>query len=113
MKQKIKPVKLPDIFQQACVASSLPQPVAEFQFHPDRKWRIDYYFQHDTRRVALEVEGGVYTGGRHTRSAGFLGDIEKYNALSVAGIFLVRVTPGELLRAATFNTIKAVLYGQD
>lgn len=100
-----------EIFRQVCRTMRLPEPQPEFAFHPARKWRIDFYFEANGRKVALEVEGGVFTGGRHTRAAGFLGDIEKYNHLAMQQIFLVRCTPSNLMKLETLNVVKAVLYG--
>lgn len=111
MISKYKPAPAPAIFQQVCKTYRLPEPIPEFMFHPDRKWRCDWFFEANGRRVALEVEGGIHTGGRHTRAAGFKGDIEKYNALSMRGIFLIRVTPDSLMSTSTFTSLKAVLYG--
>lgn len=64
--------------------------VPEFRFHETRRWRFDY--AHPVLRIALEVEGGVWSGGRHTRGAGFLGDIEKYNTATAAGWSVFRCT---------------------
>jgi len=89
----------------------LPKPVQEYKFHPVRKWRIDYYFEANGRKVGLEVEGGIWTGGRHTRGAGFAGDMEKYNAAAAMGITIVRVVPGDLLKLKTFELVKKTLYG--
>jgi very-short-patch-repair endonuclease len=91
-------------FIQACVTFGLPKPVVEYRFHPKRMWRIDYYF-HEAR-VAVEVEGGIWTKGRHTRGAGFAGDIEKYNEMTCHGIRLLRTTPDGLLTSKTLNYIK-------
>lgn len=102
-----------DLFPNACVQFGLPKPTPEYKFHPTRKWRIDYYFEANGRRVGLEVEGGVWTGGRHTRGAGFKGDMEKYNASGAMGITIVRVTPGELLKIETFNLVKKTLYASN
>jgi len=57
--------------------------VKEYQFHKTRKWRFDYaIIEH---KIAIEVEGGVYTNGRHTRGSGFLKDIKKYNTATCEG----------------------------
>ena len=55
--------------------------VPELAFHPTRKWRFDYAWP--AKMVALEVEGGTYTGGRHTRGAGYANDIAKYNIATI------------------------------
>lgn len=41
--------------------------------------------------VAVEIEGSVWTKGRHTRGSGFMADMEKYNALAEQGILLFRI----------------------
>ncbi len=41
----------------------------------------------------MEIEGGIWTGGRHVRPAGFKADCEKYNALAVQGYALLRILP--------------------
>ena len=71
-------------------ALSLPVPEREYRFHPGRQWRFDFAWP--DHRLALEVEGGLYRGGRHVRPAGFEADCEKYNAAALAGWTLLRVT---------------------
>lgn len=107
-----KPAPSTRLFLLACIAFKLPQPVPEYRFHPKRKWRIDYYFEANGRKVGLEVEGGVWEkgGGRHNRAKGFIADMEKYNAATVAGIQIIRVTPGDLLKTETFEMVKRALY---
>lgn len=97
-------------FSRMCTDAGLPKPIAEYRFHNKRKWRVDYYFETDDIRVALEVEGGVYTYGRHNRAIGFIADMEKYNALTTAGIFLLRVVPKDLLKADTIKLIRLALH---
>ena len=46
--------------------------VAEYRFHPGRDWRFDFAIP--SRRVAVEVEGGAFNGGRHIRPEGYLRD---------------------------------------
>ena len=62
--------------------------VTEHKFHPTRKWRFD--FCHPVLKIAVEVEGGVFSFGRHTRGSGFLKDMEKYNAAVILGWRVLR-----------------------
>lgn len=84
-------------------AFGLPNPISEHRFHPNRKWRIDFAFVDN--KLAVEIEGGVWTKGRHTRSSGFLKDMEKYNALTELGWKLLRYQPNKI----NFNQIKKCL----
>ena len=68
----------------------LPPAVQEFKFNPDRRWRFDFAWPE--QKVAVEIEGGVWSGGRHTRGAGFIGDCEKYNAAVLSGWRIFRFT---------------------
>ena len=49
--------------------SHMPGYNKEFSFHPERRWRFDYAWP--ALKVALEIHGGVFTNGRHTRGKGF------------------------------------------
>ena len=71
-----------------------PELTKEHRFHPHRRWRLDYY--HASTRTAVELEGGLFSGGRHTRAAGFLGDCEKYNAAAMMGITVLRLGTGQV-----------------
>jgi len=79
----------------------------ELKFHPTRKWRFDYAWP--SYRVALEVEGAVWTGGRHTRGKGFLGDMEKYNEATLLGWKVYRCTPDQVKSGAAFDLITRAL----
>lgn len=101
-----------DIFVQFAKNQLGVEPVKEHQFHPVRKWRFDYAFP--SHKIALEVEGGVHTGGRHIRPRGFLNDMEKYNTASVMGWRVLRTTPDELRTFKTIQMIKeAMSYGEE
>lgn len=71
-------------------ALHLPLPVREATFHPTRKWRFD--FSWPDRKLAVEVEGGIWTQGRHNRGAGFAGDVAKLNEATLMGWRVLRVT---------------------
>lgn len=79
----------------------------EFRFHGTRRWRFDFALP--TFKVAIEVEGGVWTAGRHTRPRGFLGDIEKYNAAAALGWRVLRVTPGGLFAKEFLDTVRETM----
>jgi very-short-patch-repair endonuclease len=67
-----------------------PPLVLEHRFATGRRWRFD--FACPLVRVAIEVEGGTWSGGRHTRGAGFSADCEKYNAAAHEGWTVFRLT---------------------
>lgn len=97
----------PNVIRAYFSQMGLPEPTTEHRFHPKRKWRFDYAWAE--QRIALEVEGGVWTGGRHTRGSGFLGDMEKYNAAAVMGWRILRCTPSTLLKLETVTALKEAL----
>lgn len=72
------------------------KPVREYRFAPPRRWRFD--FAYPERKVAVEVEGGVYSFGRHTRGKGYENDLEKYNTAVVMGWKVLRFTGGMVER---------------
>lgn len=72
--------------------TNLPAPIQEFRFAPPRRWRFDFAWP--DRMVALEVEGGTWISGAHTRGGHFESDAEKYNEAALAGWRVLRVTTG-------------------
>jgi hypothetical protein len=75
-------------------AAGLPAPIREHRFAPPRRWRFDYAWP--AHRIALEVEGGIWTGGRHVRGRGYEADCEKYSEAALRGWRVLRVTPAML-----------------
>lgn len=62
----------------------------------ERRYRCDFYLP--KYNVIVEIEGGQWVNGRHQRGAGFIGDIEKYNALTLAGYRVLRLTTDHFMR---------------
>jgi len=81
----------------------IPEPVHEHKFHPTRRWRIDLAWPE--HKLAVEIEGGAWCYGRHTRGAGFIGDMEKYNELTIMGWSLLRFTPKQVKDGTAIQTI--------
>ena len=79
---------IPSQFWRAVVGV---EPVAEYRFHDTRRWRFDYAFP--DAMLAVEIEGGVWIKGRHTRGAGYVNDMEKYNTAIEMGWRVLRYQP--------------------
>lgn len=80
---------------------------AEYRFHPKRRWRFDYAIPE--HKIAIEVEGGVWTNGRHTRGKGYINDMEKYNEAVIGGWRLIRVTPDQLITTYTLKAVNSII----
>lgn len=81
-----------------------PTPTREYRFHLARRWRFDFAWP--TRMLAVEVEGGTWISGAHSRGSHFESDCEKYNAAAIAGWCVLRfttdmVTDGRLVAVLT------------
>lgn len=89
-------------------AHKLPEPVREYRFAPDRRWRFDFAWPAPIM-LAVEVEGGVWSGGRHTRGAGYTADMEKYNRASVLGWRVLRFTTEQVKRGEAVAALRGAL----
>ena len=106
MKKQTNNGKYP-IFLQVLSISGLPSPVTEFKFHDNRKWRFDYAYP--DKKVAIEIDGGSFTNGRHTRPLGFQNDLEKFNEAAILGWRVLKFIPQELNSMKTVDKIKKAL----
>jgi len=75
-------------------AFKLPEPVREHRFDASRRWRFDFCWPE--QKVAVECEGGTWSGGRHTRGSGFEADARKYAAAVLQGWRVFRVTDAHI-----------------
>lgn len=73
-------------------AAGLPEPSQEYAFAQSigRRWRFDLCWP--AFKVAVEVQGGGWTGGRHGRGAGLESDCEKFSTAAAQGWRLLPVT---------------------
>lgn len=100
--KKPKPRKLhEDSFFETLPYHGIPEPVREMRFFPGRQWRFDFAWPES--KIAAEIEGGVWSGGRHTRGSGFVGDCRKYSKATSLGWRIFRFTP-EMLKDGTAYT---------
>lgn len=116
--KKAKEEAIRNAFAELCVRNGLPLPVFEWKFD-DRKnekgkrlrlWRFDYSWP--THKVALEVEGGVWSQGRHTRPQGFIEDKRKYSEAAIQGWAMLYTFPDELMSHDTLLMVRRALYAK-
>lgn len=99
--------KLEDLLVANLHICGIPKPEREYRFHPVRRWRFDLAWP--VYKVAVEVEGGIYSNGRHNRGAGFEADCEKYNAATLLGWRVLRCTAKTIKSGTILNDIEEAI----
>lgn len=69
----------------------------------DRKWRFDFAWT--AQRLAVEIEGGSYTGG-HKRGAAYESDCDKHNTAMDLGWRVYRFTPAHVEDGRALSVIQ-------
>src|SRR6056297_3547768 len=87
--------------------AGIPEPVYEYRFHPTRKWRMDMAWI--DQKVFLEVQGGIFVRGRHSRGAAMLKEWEKINTASSMGWRVLYCQPSDVCMTKTAEIIKLAL----
>lgn len=83
-----------------CKAYGL-EPVPEYRVVPTRRWRFDFAFP--DKLIAVEIEGGTWVQGRHSRGVGIEKDCEKYAEATILGWRILRVTTDQVRRGQAIN----------
>ena len=90
-----------------CRALRLPVPVLEHRFHPTRRWRFDVaWLDH---KLAVEVDGGGFVQGRHSRGTGIEKDAEKFAEAMLLGWRVIRTTPRQVKSGQAVQWIERAL----
>lgn len=79
----------------------------EFKFWTGRKFRFDFAYPEE--KLGIEVDGGLYSQGRHTRAKGFEDDCVKLNEAALLGWRVLRFSPGQVSQGRAIATIKRAL----
>jgi hypothetical protein len=79
----------------------------EFRFHPVRRWRFDGAFP--SVKIAVEIDGGVWSYGRHNRGSGYLKDMEKLNHAARLGWAVYHFTPQMLTSGEFWSWMEEVM----
>lgn len=87
--------------------AGLMEPELEVRFHSTRKWRLDIAWPE--RFVAVEVHGGTWSNGRHTRGDGFQKDRAKMNEAMLRGWKVLEVTGDQIKEGQALKWIEQAL----
>lgn len=82
--------------------------VREFRFDEQRKWRIDFFFPREM--LGIEVDGGAFRG-RHAGGKYLRASHERQNAITLAGIRLLRFTKDMIRDGTAIETVRRALGG--
>lgn len=109
---KVKKAQQVDTLHSKVLAQlvGFPDPTTELLFHPKRKWRFDYAWEE--QKLALEIHGGIHSGGRHTRGRGFVEDRAKMNEATLLGWTVLEVTP-EHIKSGQLRAWLLAAFNQD
>jgi very-short-patch-repair endonuclease len=112
--RKAKAVKLPQALSVGEETFALHMkalglnPAREFQFHPERKWKIDFAFVE--QKLGVKIDGGSRSHGRHNRADGFEADCIKLNAAVALGWRILRYTTEMVTRGAVAEQVATIIF---
>jgi very-short-patch-repair endonuclease len=103
------PSELERAFSTLLKQHKIPPPEAEYPLLANigRKHRADFAWP--KFKVAVEVEGGAFIGGRHVQGGGFEKDIEKYNLCALQGWIVLRATRAHIASGQAMEWLKQAL----
>jgi hypothetical protein len=96
----------------------------EYRFAPPRKWRADFALIRASEQwmldidiplakvppsVLVEIDGGAFIAGRHSRGTGVEADCEKQSAAAILGYRVIRVTPAQVDDGRALDWIRQAL----
>lgn len=111
------------LIQQYCRSRGYPEPLAECEFVPGRKYLADVCWPQNGVRCVLEFQGAIYgtgkacpvckrrRGGGHSSVTGLLRDIERDTEAALAGWRVLKCTVQDVESGAVFGLIDR-LFGE-
>ena len=89
------------------LCAGLPVPEREYRFAPPRRYRAD--FAYPEKKILVEVQGGIYTSGAHSRGVGLERDYEKLNLAQLNGFRVFQFSRKMIESGVAVNMIEEVL----
>lgn len=88
-------------------AKRLPEPEREVQLFKDRRWRYDLVWR--PQMLTVEVDGGTWVRGAHSRGWGQRRDAEKQNRAVLEGWAVLRFTSDMVMSGEAVATLVQAL----
>jgi very-short-patch-repair endonuclease len=101
------PSSLEAAYARIMRALKFPTPTREFRFDPIRKWRFDFAWP--DQKVAVELDGGIWTKGGHSTGTGIMRDMEKSNQAQLDGWLVLRFSDKHLEDGSAIEQTKRAL----
>lgn len=111
------------LFMQQCASDLAELPEREYVFARPRRWRFDFAWPNTPRTInapwrgtawdgagiAVEIEGGIWIKGAHTRGKHFESDARKYNEATRRGWRVYRFSAGMVESGEAIAFMREVL----
>lgn len=104
MARKSVKSQLEELFEAQLKMSRLPAMQREYLFSAERKWRFD--FADPNLKIALEIQGGTWVGGRHNRPKGYEEDLIKLNEAALEGWLVICATTGQIKAGVALSWVR-------
>lgn len=79
----------------------------ELMLIPKRRFRFDFLLAEFA--LVIEVEGGTWSGGRHTTGVGFRSDCQKYNMALELGYRVLRYTTDMVTKGEAIAQVERIV----
>lgn len=106
-----KPSELEALLLGKIREAGLPEPTREFKALKDRQFPWDFAWPE--QRLLVEVQGGIYRQGAHSRGAGIERDMEKLNLATLAGYRCLQFSRGMIEDGTAVAKIRQALEESD
>jgi len=74
----------------------------QFRHTTDRRWRWDFR----VGDLLVDIQGGIWAQGKHTRGAGYQNDCDKANDAVLSGWRVLRVTSDDVFKGRALEWIE-------
>lgn len=88
-------------------ALGVPEPVPEYRFHPERRFRFDWAWP--GKKVALEYDGIYSAKSRHLTKGGFSTDLDKFLLAQLEGWVVIRVGAAQVASGLAQEAVLAAM----